>query len=427
MPNISFLDIVNYLENLADNHNDVASKFRWNFGEISNAIRNDISYPVMLIDSVEVNLEGNTKSRFHKHQCAFTILAKPNNPHSYEDQNNVLNQCQKICFEICKRIIHDGEQYEINDEKNWLYGLVDISSFTFQKGGPLFSDGLYGYRCEFAIKNQISTVIDEDIWSDLNQQIIRFLDTYPNADGESWAIHQLNSDFSGDVVELMREDSATMFAAFVNGELPYTSALNSFAGSSDVRIKGLKGQANGMWATQSSLGAMPYLYKAGVLQTKSGQPTMKFEGAQELLPESSFNFSNGVSSLTMCSMGSNDEIAAMVEGENTSKTLSIGSTINTGHAGIRGFSSTKTLSYVYDVNVLLSAILTPTTVVAGYMDGEEMTGESGLRSSGGKHSIGSRLGAFFINGTIQEHHVFLSQQNDDITAMAAKILERYVV
>ena len=172
MPNITFNHIVNYLENLADAHVSINSKYRWNAHEFSGALRNGVALPVMLIDAPETQTGGDATKTLHNNTTAFTVLDKPNTRtgdfNEYEAQNQVLNACQEICFDLETRILHDAEKVkDSKNAKNWLYGLVSKNSFHHFKVGPVFSDGLYGYRCELTITNQVPTLPDITKWSDL--------------------------------------------------------------------------------------------------------------------------------------------------------------------------------------------------------------------------------------------------------------------
>jgi len=172
MPRISFLDIISYFEALGRNHVDIKQTYRWNVSEVSGAIRSGIELPVMLIDSIETQTGGSDSKTLHKNHTAFTILGKPNtqtgNLDEYQAQNETLDFCQKISFEMEARILEDASQIkDANNNKNWLYGMVDKNSFHHFKIGPIFSDGLYGYRCELALSNQVPSCADKNKWKDL--------------------------------------------------------------------------------------------------------------------------------------------------------------------------------------------------------------------------------------------------------------------
>ena len=172
MPNISFLTITEFLENLALLHVDVKGSYRWNVSEVSGKLRKGIQLPVTLIDAVETQTSGDKSKTIHANSTAFTTLGKPNtrtgNLDDYQAQNEVLLHCQQINFDFETRILKEAENpKDANGNKNWLYGLVDKNSFHHFKVGPLFSDGLYGYRCELTLKNQVCTEPNVDKWNDL--------------------------------------------------------------------------------------------------------------------------------------------------------------------------------------------------------------------------------------------------------------------
>lgn len=109
------------------------------------------------------------------------------------------------------------------------------------------------------------------------------LDIYPNTSGDSWALHKLKTSFTGDVIEIKRDNGDVQRFGFdSNGELPYASEINSFVGAGDGKVSWWKGQSNSTELSQSSNGAMPFLYKSGSLQTEGGEPSVVFEGAQWL-------------------------------------------------------------------------------------------------------------------------------------------------
>lgn len=171
MPRISFLTIVNYLESLASNHVSINDSYRWNVNEAEGEMRSGLSVPILLIDPVEVKPSGDAAKTFHSNMTAFTVLGKPGvstgKIDSYAEQNEVLEYCQQICFDVQERILHDATIPRIGGEKNWMYGLVDKNSFHFFKVGPLFVEQLYGYRCELTLKNKVSLYIDKNKWADL--------------------------------------------------------------------------------------------------------------------------------------------------------------------------------------------------------------------------------------------------------------------
>lgn len=108
-----------------------------------------------------------------------------------------------------------------------------------------------------------------------------FLNDYPNLYGESWALHQLDTNFTGDVIEVRRDNGDFQRYAFDSGELPL-GAIASFVGSGYGRITWYKGQANGLELIQTNAANQPWLFKNGILQTFNGKPSLKGEGGQYL-------------------------------------------------------------------------------------------------------------------------------------------------
>ncbi len=77
MANISFTTIIEYFENLAKQHVEINSCYRWNINEVTGAFRKGVKLPVMLIDAVETQPVGDKYQTFHEDSTAITILGKP--------------------------------------------------------------------------------------------------------------------------------------------------------------------------------------------------------------------------------------------------------------------------------------------------------------------------------------------------------------
>jgi hypothetical protein len=165
-PKASFQEITDFLTDLGNKHVDVNSVYRWNRTELSGAMRKAVQKSIMLIDAVEINANSPAENNVHLNQCAFTILGKEGvstaRIDSYDAQNEVLNHTQKIAFEIAARI--QRESY--NADLLWLYGNLEKGSFNFFKVGPVFTENLFGYRCEFTIKTMEVYKLDPTKWTD---------------------------------------------------------------------------------------------------------------------------------------------------------------------------------------------------------------------------------------------------------------------
>jgi len=173
--NIGFKLIVSYLENLGILHTEVKKTFRWNSDEINNALPRGVALPLMLVDAPQKaeSKVGKASATFNRHTCAFTILGKPGTStaqfSAYVRQNEVIAYCEEICDQIQNRIEADQLVHSFtNGDRNWLYGLLIEASFEGFKVGPVFSDRLYGYRVEFALRSKRCKEVDFSKWEDLS-------------------------------------------------------------------------------------------------------------------------------------------------------------------------------------------------------------------------------------------------------------------
>lgn len=171
MPRITFSQLNAYFKNLGENHVDIQDVYRWNPQEFTGKMRSGVQLPVMLVDPVETHPSGDTTKTIHSNHIAFTVLGKPDTKtgkiDSYDAQDEVLDYCQNICFDLEARILYDATLPEIAGVKNWMYGLVDKNSFHHFKVGPVFVDGLYGYRTELIFKNTVPLGVDVSKFTDL--------------------------------------------------------------------------------------------------------------------------------------------------------------------------------------------------------------------------------------------------------------------
>lgn len=110
---------------------------------------------------------------------------------------------------------------------------------------------------------------------------VLLLDLYPNLNGESWALHKINSVFTGDVITIKRDDGTSQSFSFSGSELPISS-ISSFVGAGDGKVTSWKGQANSQNVTQNVDANCPLLFESGVLVEENGEPALKFSGNQWL-------------------------------------------------------------------------------------------------------------------------------------------------
>jgi len=167
----SFKKIVDFLTNLGTQHVDINSVYRWNRLELTGTFRTGAPLSAMLIDSIETFVTNPNSRSYNQNNCAFTILGKAGvstaKIDSYAQQNEVLEHTQEIAFEVAARIKDAALNTNLLGPLKWLYGNVEQDSFHFYKVGPVFTEQLYGYRCEFTIKTKQSYQPDPTKWNDL--------------------------------------------------------------------------------------------------------------------------------------------------------------------------------------------------------------------------------------------------------------------
>lgn len=168
-PTADFTTIKDYLESLGNLHVDINKVVRWNLAELNGQMRTNNQESIMLIDAPQINSEASERN-VHVHDCAFTILGKPGvsapRIDDYEKQNEIIQHCQNICFEVASRIQVDSYKSEDASLK-WLYAGLQKQSFQYFKVGPIFTNNLYGYRCQFEITTREVYTIDPLKWSDV--------------------------------------------------------------------------------------------------------------------------------------------------------------------------------------------------------------------------------------------------------------------
>lgn len=167
----SFKKIVDFLSNLGEQHINIKKTVRWNKLELAGSFKHNNSLSVMLIDSIETNVDKPKNATFNRNQVAFTILGQEGfstaKIDSYSNQNQVLEHCQQIAFEIAARLMYECENAE--GDTSWLYAAIKPSSFHFYKVGPVFTENLYGYRCEFVIDVKECYKVDATKWNDIEE------------------------------------------------------------------------------------------------------------------------------------------------------------------------------------------------------------------------------------------------------------------
>lgn len=170
MSQITFNDIITELAELGTKHKDVKTNYRWNFAEFDGDVRTDTVFPLMTYEGPDVQPTNSESSPILHYLGAFNILGMQDVDTSdlqdEENQDLVLHNSLEIVLEIVRKLKAFSLIPFIDDAPNVWYGVFDLLNVSITKVGPVTTSYLYGYRCEFVVKNKFSLVVDDSKWDD---------------------------------------------------------------------------------------------------------------------------------------------------------------------------------------------------------------------------------------------------------------------
>ena len=79
------------------------------------------------------------------------------------EQNEMLDQCERLGLKIIARMRYDARQ-----PGHLLHNRFKVSSVKWMKVGPLFTEELYGYRFTVEIEGGESLKVQADDWADID-------------------------------------------------------------------------------------------------------------------------------------------------------------------------------------------------------------------------------------------------------------------
>jgi hypothetical protein len=168
MSQITFNDIIAKLKELGDSHVDIKTNYRWNFAEFDGDVRPDTVFPLMTYEGPDVQPAVSESSPLLNFTNAFNILGMQDvdTSDSLDEtaQNQVLNNNLVIALEVVRKLKEFSATPFINDVKNNWYGIFDLLQVSLTKVGPVTTDYLYGYRCEFVLNPKFSLAVDGSKW-----------------------------------------------------------------------------------------------------------------------------------------------------------------------------------------------------------------------------------------------------------------------
>ena len=161
---LSHNDIVAYMSNLTTQNLNTNDFFRMNIAEIQGAINSKIQYPCLALESHEGNFDGSSPNNtLEQKTFAFSILDKPAK-RTFDAENTSLDLAETIGQQFLARMRYDNA-----DATSQLYQAFNINRVSYHKVGPIYADGLFGYRFEIPLnptKSNLKPIADN--WSDLN-------------------------------------------------------------------------------------------------------------------------------------------------------------------------------------------------------------------------------------------------------------------
>ena len=256
------------------------------------------------------------------------------------------------------------------------------------------------------------------------------LDLYPDA-AAAYSLRKLRTDYTGPAIKVRKTvagDTSTQDIGFVNGELD-TASLLSFADGGDVYVQIWYDQSgNGNDLAQVSASAQPKIVASGVVNTKNSEPCVDFDGiSQEFITTELLDTSADNSLISVFSIdgGVDNNVLNFSDGTNV---FAIGTAIaSSTNLCLRAplSADNKSITYATGSQVLTFAQSIPSNnIFANNIpeDGTDLCRQSLL-----SNSIGSRGGAFYLDGQIQEIVIYNSDQSSNRAAIENNINTHYTI
>ena len=152
--------IVLFHKAIADAHKEMNGFYRFNWEEISGKFRNGIGTPALLLESHSAEMSSQTKgvTNFNGRDISFMVLDFAGKNGDFDKQELVLDQTENIVLDIASYLTKCTK-----DTSHFLYGLFDISSFKYEKVGPIF-DNMYGWNVLYTLKNHEKMCYEAEKW-----------------------------------------------------------------------------------------------------------------------------------------------------------------------------------------------------------------------------------------------------------------------
>lgn len=159
---------ISYFEGIATNHKEIAHKedekhfCRMNIEEVLTGLRSGILTPALILESFEGSLVDNKSDNILADRTGAFMILKKVEVDDFTQENEYLDDCERIGLEIIKRIRRDARIVPIQNRTPKIFNL---NSVEWQKIGPLF-DNFFGYRFTFKMSDTENMSYDKAKWLD---------------------------------------------------------------------------------------------------------------------------------------------------------------------------------------------------------------------------------------------------------------------
>jgi hypothetical protein len=150
-------------------------------------------------------------------------------------------------------------------------------------------------------------------------QVSTLLDLYPNA-AAAYSLRLLRKDYTGNAIRVRRSsDNTEQDIGFVNNVLD-TSSLTSFCGVGNGFVTTWYDQSgNAFNATQSTAGNQPQIVSSGSIINEGSKPTLRFDGNNDWLINSTINISQPITRFTIAKSTNSTTAGTFLDSNTTNR------------------------------------------------------------------------------------------------------------
>lgn len=161
MNSISYKQIQEFHQSVADAHVDIKDFYRVDFEELQGALRTNIKgFPVLMMEapSVVLSSESQGVSTFGTREMSILVLTNVTDRENFQETENALDTTHRIALDIVSYFKKSAQQ-----EDHILFGRFDINTVRLEKVGPII-DNLYGWNLLYEIKSFESMIFNPAKW-----------------------------------------------------------------------------------------------------------------------------------------------------------------------------------------------------------------------------------------------------------------------